>query len=113
MNQVDHELEAFLALDGHAFEFGSGHRVKLEAQRAEETVGRPAGIKYSLTLHGPDGLRIYGLDNAHAVRGETAFDHRHSYGTGKVIAYKYRGVTALLEDFYREVERILRERGAL
>jgi len=28
----------------------------------------PHGLKYSLTLHGPDGSRLIGFDNAHPVR---------------------------------------------
>jgi hypothetical protein len=28
---------------------------------------RPHGIDYSLTLHGPDGSRLIGFDNAHPV----------------------------------------------
>jgi hypothetical protein len=60
------------------------------------------------------GRRIYGLDNAHAARrSRAAFDHRHVYGRRRIVAYVYRGPVELLEDFYHEVERILRERGAL
>jgi len=28
---------------------------------------KPHGIDYSLTLHGPDGERLVGFDNAHPV----------------------------------------------
>ncbi len=69
------------------------------------------GIKYSLTLHDPDGRRIYGIDNAHRAERKQEFDHRHAYGGLKIIPYAFRGPVALLEDFYREVERILHERG--
>jgi len=47
------------------------------------------------------------------VRRRPDFDHRHVYGGRRLLAYAYRGPAALLEDFYREVERILTERGAL
>jgi len=33
------------------------------------------------------------------------------FGASKIVAYTYRGPAVLLEDFYREVERILHERG--
>jgi hypothetical protein len=41
------------------------------------------------------------------------FDHRHVHRGRRAIPYVYRGPVELLEDFYAEVERILRERGAL
>lgn len=110
----DHALEALLSLDGFEFQFVEGYRVRISAQRLEATRGRPHGIKYSLTLHDPAGTRIYGLDNAHRfARHRSAFDHRHVYGRRRIVAYVYRGPTELLEDFYREVERILRERGVV
>ena len=112
MSDVDYELDALLNLNGHRFNFDSGYWLKFEVQRVEATAGRPSGIKYSLTLHDPDGDRIYGMDNAHHGRDRRgAYDHRHVYGTDKTVAYAYQGATELLEAFYREVERILRERG--
>lgn len=105
----DHELDVLLSLDGFEFQFGGGYRVRIAAQRVEPTAGRPHGIKYSLTLHDPAGRRIYGLDNAHGVRRRPEFDHRHVYGRRRLVPYAYRGPVALLEDFYREVERILAE----
>ncbi len=101
---ADHELEVLLSLDGFEFQFAHGYRVRIAANLVETTSARPRGIKYSLTLH----------DNAHgARRSRVEFDHRHVYGRRRIVAYVYRGPIELLEDFYREVERILRERGAL
>ena len=102
-----------LSLDGYEFQFARGYRVKIEAQPIAASSGRPHGVKYSLTLHDPDGRRLYGLDNAHGIRGRPPFDHRHVYGGRRVVAYEYRGPVGLLEDFYREVERLLRQRGVL
>ena len=111
---TDHELEALLSLDGFEFQFAAGYRVKIAAQQVAATEARPHGIRYSLTLHDADGRRIYGLDNAHRARRQRPeFDHRHRYGERRIVPYVYRGPVELLEDFYREVERILRERGAL
>lgn len=110
----DYALEVLLSLDGFEFRFGRVYRVKISAQRVEPTTGRPHGIKYSLTLHDPAGRRIYGLDNAHGTRRRRPeFDHRHVYGRRRLVPYHYRGPVELLEDFYREVERILQERGGL
>ena len=110
----DHELEVLLSLDGFEFQFVEDYRVRIAAQRIGATDARPHGVKYSLTLHHPTGHRIYGLDNAHRFgRRRVEFDHRHVYGRQRIVAYLYRGPVDLLEDFYREVERILRERGVL
>jgi hypothetical protein len=35
------------------------------------------------------------------------------YSARRMVAYAYRGPVELVDDFYREVERILRERGVL
>jgi hypothetical protein len=110
----DHELEVLPDLNGFEFQFGREYRVGIAAQRIDATTSRSHGIKYSLTLHDPGGRRIYGLDNAHGTRARrTEFDHRHVYGGRRLVPYAYRGPAELLEDFYREVERILTERGVL
>ena len=112
MVAADHDLAFLLSLDGLEFQFVAGYVVKIEAREIKATRHRPHGIKYSLTLHDPSGRRIYGIDNAHGVgRRPPDFDHRHVYGTRKAVPYAYRGHVGLLEDFYREVERILKERG--
>jgi Family of unknown function (DUF6516) len=108
---VDYELEALLSLNGHQFHFAKGYMVKLEAREIASTKGRPHGVKYSLSLHDPRGRRIYGIDNAHRIGRHREFDHKHPHSDPKVLPYAYRGAVALLEDFYHEVERILRERG--
>lgn len=50
------------------------------ATRVPVSQEKPHGIDSSLALHGPDGERMIGFDNAHALgqqtRGETQ-DHRH------------------------------------
>lgn len=109
----DYELEALLSLDGSEFRFAKGYVVKLEVRRVVETTGRPHGIKYSLTLHDSQGERIYGIDNAHRTGRLRNFDHRHPHGEGKAVRYDFHGPAALLDDFYRDVGRILRERGVM
>ncbi len=111
LDKIDHELEFLLSLDEYEFRFASGYRVKFAAREIKATEGRPHGIKYSLTLHNPKGRRIYGIDNAHKAGRRREFDHRHVYGAHEVVGYAYRGPAPLLEDFYREVERIMKERG--
>ena len=107
----DYELEALLSLDGYEFRFTKGYAMKFEARRVRPSQGRPHGVKCSLTLHDPERRRIYGIDNAHRTGPRREFDHRHPHGARKVVRYAYRGPVALLDDFFREVERILDERG--
>ena len=110
----DYELSVLLSLDGFEFQFAAGYRVRIAARQVQPGASRPHGVRYSLTLHAPGGRRIYGLDNAHRIRRvQVEFDHRHTYRGRRLVAYEYRGPVALLEDFYREVERILRERGVM
>jgi hypothetical protein len=109
MVAADHELAFLLSLDG--YDLVGGYAVKIEAREVTPTRHRPRGIKYSLTLHDTTGRRIYGMDNAHAIRRQPEYDHRHLYGRRKTVAYHYRGPAELLTDFYREVERILAEKG--
>ncbi len=73
---------------------------------------KPHGLDYSLTLHGPNGERLVGFDNAHPVarqkRGKPQ-DHRHRLRTIK--AYDYRDAATLLGDFWTPVDAVLREKG--
>jgi hypothetical protein len=107
----DYELEALLSLHGHEFRFTNGYVMKFEARQVKPSQGRPHAVKYSLTLHDPQGRRIYGIDNAHRIGPRREFDHRHLHGARKVVRYGYRGPVTLLDDFFCEVERILRQRG--
>jgi hypothetical protein len=71
-------------------------------------------LDYSPTLHGPDGERLVGFDNAHPVerqkRGESQ-DHRHRLRTVK--AYDYRDAATLLGDFWSTVDAVLRGRRVI
>lgn len=75
---------------------------------------KPHGLDYSLTLHGPDGERLVGFDNAHPAgrrkRGEPQ-DHRHRFATVK--PYDYRDAATLLADFWTAVDAVMRERGVI
>ena len=117
----DPSLDALLGLDGQVFVINpdSGHWVRFVVRRVPETAAKPHGLDYSLTLHGPDGERLVGFDNAHAVttgsgpgrRTGTAFDHKHRLRS--LRPYDYRDAAALLEDFWAEVDAVLREKGVM
>lgn len=65
--QPEHTLEFLLDFDGRVHWLESGHSIKFEIRRVEPTPERPHGLRYSLTLHDPEGNRLVGFDNAHSV----------------------------------------------
>ena len=116
----DPGLDTLLDLHGQTlFVDELGHWVKFVAVQTEVTPERPHGLSYSLTLHAPDGARLVGFDNAHPVserrgpgtRRRRESDHRHRLR--RIGPYEYKDVATLLEDFWVEVDGVLRERGAL
>ena len=116
----DPGLDTLLDLHGQTlFVDDAGHWVKFIVVRTEVTPERPHGLSYSLTLHAPDGERLVGFDNAHPVRKRRGpgtrrrreSDHRHRLRT--VGPYEYRDAAMLVEDFWKEVDAALRERGSL
>lgn len=111
----EHTLEFLLAFDGRLHEYPHGYWVKFEIKRVEETPKRPHGLRYSLTLHDPQGTRLIGYDNAHRVRtrkGRTVeADHWHSAPDDPGTPYSFTNAAKLIGDFFDEVERVLTERG--
>lgn len=118
MNRDD-GLDTLLDLDGHLIDQGDGYWVKIEVRRLSRiTKERPHGIRYSLTLHGPDGQRIIGYDNAHAIipiKGNeyagdrTFYDHRHRAIDDRGSPYQFSDAYQLLRDFFEDVDRVLRQ----
>jgi hypothetical protein len=113
----DEGLERLLDLDGFLAEVGGGYWVKIAARRVPADAVRPHGIVYTLTLHEPNGQRMFGIDNAHpvrvtrgpAARASSAGDHLHRGET--VRRYVYRGADGLIDDFWREVAATLKKEG--
>jgi hypothetical protein len=114
----EHALEFLLAFDGRVHHLERGYWLKFEITRVEQSEKRPHGVSYSFTLHAPDGARLIGFDNAHRVgagsRGtvrQAASDHWHRSERDPGRPYRFQGAEKLLDDFFDEVERVLRERG--
>ncbi len=115
----EHTLEFLLAFDGRTHWLEQGYRLKFEIKRVEATEQRPHGLRYSLTLHGPDGDRLLGFDNAHVVTAvgsrfnerPVAADHWHRTETDEGRPYAFTDADTLIRDFFREVRRVLAERG--
>lgn len=76
-------------------------------------------IAYSMTLHAPDGERLFGIDNGHGVdpaggrfkMRPVAYDHEHRHQTDRGRPYRYGGAAQLIEDFFAGCRRRLAERG--
>lgn len=123
MNKDDSDkraLEYILDLDGETMEVGEGYWVTFRFWRVTPDINHPHGLRYALTLHSPGGRRLVGYDNAHlpeelqpkkhTQRAEQPFDHIHYEGR-RVRAYKFTSPGGLMEDFWKNVERKLKEEG--
>lgn len=103
----DPSLDTLLDLDGEVLVIDptGEHWVRFRVKRVLPTARKPHGLDYALTLHGPDGARLVGFDNAHPVRSTTGpsgrrralHDHRHRHRT--IRPYEYRDASTLLADF--------------
>ncbi|HEY1904282.1 MAG TPA: DUF6516 family protein [Terracidiphilus sp.] len=114
MQKHDPALDTLLDLDGLTLvvDPAGGHWVRFVVTRVPATAEKPHGLDYSLTLHGRNGERLVGFDNAHRVEKQKRGgpqDHRHRMRT--VRAYEYRDAGTLLADFWTEVDAVLKERG--
>ena len=114
-----HSLEFLLAFDGHVHWYAEGYFTKFEIKRVATTETRPHGLRYSLTLHAPDGPRLMGFDNAHTVpslggrfvQAQVEADHWHRTEADEGRPYAFTSAAILIGDFFAEVERVLTERG--
>lgn len=112
----DPALDTLLDLNGITLVVDpeNGHWVRFVVTQVPPTPEKPHGLDYSLTLHGPDGERLVGFDNAHPVgkqeRGAPQ-DHKHRIRT--VRSYEYSDAATLLADFWTEVDAVLKERGVI
>ncbi len=112
----DPALDVLLDLDGQVLVVDpeGGHWVRFVVTQVPKSPEKPHGLDYSLTLHGPDGERLVGFDNAHPTarqkRGDPQ-DHRHRLQT--IGVYKYRDAATLVADFWTTVDIVLRERGVI
>ena len=96
----DSDDEVLLDLDGQVFvvDTKGQYWVRVAVRRVSSAPDRPHGLSYSLTLHGPDGSRLVGFDNAHAVRESQGpggksrghRDHKHRWRLFGLIGSKTR-----------------------
>ena len=90
---------------------------EIVAQRVPTDAQRPHGVSDTLTLHAPTGRRVFGIDNAHVIRltrgpaGRSSAVHDHVHRGESVRPYSYRDAETLMDEFWREVEAILKKEG--
>jgi hypothetical protein len=114
MRTRDPALDTLLDLDGLTLVVApeAGYWVRFVVTKVPATPEKPHGLDYSLTLHGPNGERLVGFDNAHPV-GKRKLgqlqDHRHHMRT--IRSYEYRDAATLLADFWADVDAVLKEKG--
>lgn len=113
MASRDLSLDALLDLDGQVLVIDpAGYWVKFVVHQVPASPDKPHGLDYTLTMHGPDGERLVGFDNAHTVAGQgrgAAKDHKHRLR--RVRPYPYTDAGTLLAAFWNEVESLMREKG--
>ena len=118
MNSPDVGLDTLLDLDGSILEQEGGYWIKIEVRLMPPSEHARHGIRYSLTLHDKYGTRVLGFDNAHAVKPPKKFkfagqrlpyDHRHRTSSDKGVPYAFKSAQRLLEDFFAEVDRVIKE----
>jgi len=110
----DVSLETLLNLDGEIFPMDNGYWTKFKVYQIKATPQIPHGIRYSLTLHDRNNFRILGFDNAHSFKPKKnrygarkiTWDHKHK--TEKIYPYKFESASQLIEDFWNNVEEIIK-----
>jgi len=115
----DYGLEFLLAFDGRIHHLEEGYWIKFEIKRVEATKKRPHGL--SCVHAARAGRYATGRlrQRAHGVpaRGSRfklrpeASDHWHRTETDPGRPYAFKDADTLLRDFFREVRRILADRG--
>jgi hypothetical protein len=113
-NRRDFGIDRLLALDGETLVLteDGAYWVKFVVRRVKVSPLRPHGLKYSLTLHGSDNERLVGFDNAHSVPpADTDDPHDHRHVLKSVKPYEYADSAALLEAFWGEVDKMLKQLG--
>lgn len=111
----DAKIQNLLDLHNQTIDQDDGYWIKIEAWQVALTDAIPHGIRYSLTLHHPNGERLLGYDNAHAakVKGKKysgqrlPYDHKHRHVIDTGVPYVFKDAEQLLVDFFAEADLIL------
>jgi hypothetical protein len=113
------ELEFLLSFDGANYEAAEGYVVEFTVKRTARTAERPHGVSYALVFRPVRGAPYVRFDNAHAaerpggrfVKASPAYDHWHRDERDLGRPYKFTTASQLLDDFWSEVKRVMKEKG--
>jgi hypothetical protein len=116
---MEDELDILLSLNGASWEAADGYVVEFSVHRTQKTPARPHGVTYALVFRSAAGEPMVRFDNAHAavrpggrfVKAPKAHDHWHRSERDSGRPYAFTTATQLLDDFWREVKRVMNERG--
>lgn len=119
MELPEHSLEFLLDYDGREHVLVNGYFLKFKVKQVEKSKRVPHGLSYSFTFHAPNGKRLLGFDNAHAVPTQgnhfverpMAADHWHRTHDDRGRPYRFESAEKLTVGFFNEVERKLDELG--
>jgi len=112
----DTGLERLLDLNEQVFVIKDHpkHWVKFKVNKIKPISEKPHGIDYSITLHGAEGTRLLGFDNS-AHKSKTKKDKKetndHMHRKNRTYKYDFETAEKLMEDFWREVEKMLDMKG--
>ncbi|MFQ5334931.1 MAG: DUF6516 family protein [Flavobacteriales bacterium] len=114
----DRGLDYLIDLDGEILAQESGYWIKIEARKLNKATKEcPHRIKYCLTLHDRFGKRVLGFDNAHPIKTRKrgrfigrsiVYDHKHLDPGDQVMPYVFQSAEQLLNDFFVEVDNVLK-----
>lgn len=109
-------LKTLLDLEGEVFLMDDGYWVKIEAKIVPVSPSVPHGIRYSLTLHKRNNVRVVAHDNVYAIKpkGRKRFSGRkitwdHKHHMEKVEPYEFESAGQLLDDFWKTVNKHIGE----
>lgn len=116
MRQVLDDIDILLCMHGEKVYRDDGYWWKIEAWGVLPTKERPHGVRYNLTLHNKYNTRIFGYDNAHAVKSPKKkkfsgkrfdYDHVHKSAVDKGTPYEFSNCCSLLADFFDGVDKTI------
>lgn len=61
-------LENLLMLDGEEYTDDKGYKIRIQVMQVKPDSYRPHGLKYNMVLLDNYGQRVFGMDNAHAIK---------------------------------------------
>ena len=114
--KIDFGRDGLLALNGDRYFID--HKGDLEVifkiSCATVSPARPHGLRYSLVLLNSKGDRVVCFDNAHALSQgsgpgkKSSKDYDHKHVGNKATPYKYKDAYTLVEDFWAEIDRLVK-----